>query len=521
VVKKIIRRGDISHVEGEKERLGDKYDPANEGVLESLPYDFPLNELSTDNGIRAPLSVVLPPPVKSEISTSVQSKPNSIISLLSDRYNIEREALGKLLNKNIPKENIDDKSNDKTFIKRQYDKGHNLYVKGANTVQKIDNAIGATENFLGVDSDLSSTNDKFAIEGGAKYLSGSLIREEERITKRREALLSEKLQLASLEESQRYQSLKYNEKIEQLSAKYKLINKIENKTDENVHELAKISTDIDELVRKKESLDNKVRDIKNSADRIKDNLRQNELLLKENRDRKAEYEKSIIIGKLKYQKEHGAGVEARRFAKDFSDNVTSMIGAPTIGDISAQVGYGDIGAKSVSSGINTMFGNYKLNPGANEWVKTKAGDRGLVEALVKVNQNNMITPFGAPGTIQNSKLGSQFNYNLPVRQIGVGEVTARPGYRLTPEDVHRKKNLKTKPLVIRKSSKSNIKKVTVKGNLSMNMKSPVIATIGNMKSNSVKLTMDNIAPFTSKNFEINLNTISKPILKKKLIKGKI
>jgi hypothetical protein len=262
-------------------------------------------------------------------------------------------------------------------------------------------------------------------------------------------------------------------------------------------------------------------------------IRDTEKDIKEVKERKAEYDKAAVIGRQKYNREHSW---RREWMQPIAENVGSMIGAPMIGDISKQVGYGDLSARGFSAGMNNIVGKVKVSDSANDWVRTKAGDRGLVEALVKVNQNNMITPFGASGTIQNSRLGNQFNYNLPVRQIAIGDVTARPGYRITPEDIKRKKGEK-KPAMIRNKAKvlkvnekkkSSLKKVTVRGNLSLNYQ-PMIATIGKTSNtnlakidkNKTILDLDSIMPFTSKNFEMNLNTMSKPILRKKLMKVNI
>jgi hypothetical protein len=132
----------------------------------------------------------------------------------------------------------------------------------------------------------------------------------------------------------------------------------------------------------------------------------------------------------------------------------------------------------------------------------------------------MITPFGTPGTVGESNLSSQFNYSSPLRRIGVGDVTARGGYQINIEDIHRRKQT-SQPALLRKKlaekklakqrkklaeqkalaeSKKIINKKVIKSSMSVenkgiasaagflnNMRSP---TFG-MKSNGIKIITKN------------------------------
>lgn len=229
----------------------------------------------------------------------------------------------------------------------------------------------------------------------------------------------------------------------------------------------------------------------------------------------------------------------QKFLKPLGEATHEMLEMPKVRDVSKQVGYGGLRGEDIEGGINTLFGGYRISSTAGEWAKTKVGDRGLVESLVKVTPSGMITPFGAPGTIQHSTLGTQFDYGVPLKRIGVSDVVARPGYRLTPEDIKRKKTRQSKPVVIRKKKKNIIKKVSaVHGSLSINVpitksqlnssaviakaKSPSVLTIGDgmIKSKQSSINI-NITPFTNKDFDIGINTISTPLVKKKWLKVKI
>lgn len=292
-----------------------------------------------------------------------------------------------------------------------------------------------------------------------------------------------------------------------------------------------------------------------------------------NAEKRAIYDKAIISGKIAEQKEHSFRNE---WLKPIGENATSMIGSPTIGNASDIADYGPMGARSVSNAFNSIIKPVQMAPGAGAWFKTTAGDRGLVEGLVKLNQNNMITPFGSPGTVAGGSMSKQFAYNIPLNRIGVGDVTARPGYRINIEDIRRKKDLKSKPKITRrKISKAQSKNnVSIGGSLKMNIPTfpilhsekngglvngtfkintpkikdtmkvnmgkskpndllnvnktnlgslkinitPINVNLDKPQSSTVKMNANGITPFTFKNIELNLNSVSDAMKKKMKVK---
>lgn len=513
VKRKVIKRGSVSHVEEEKTRLGDKFDVENESALESLPYSMNLSEIPIDSGIRAPRSVINLPPLPE--ATVESASESAIPDALPPKNSGETDKEDVFSYRDIP---VSDsygrtlKEDKRSILTKIHDKGHNALKK-----------FGLAENKRAGTG--RADDDEMAIRGGVSTSKEELINRKQSaivdqaeiqvdIDNRDQEMRRTLDAIRNYEEvSQRKRDLEYKQYAsgEPLSPEdreeyVKLTKLTSDPVNKRKYEM--LSSEYKRLQSDRYELDKKDRLVKDRYNKAQNDIER--------------YNVAVIRGRDAYNKEHGV---RREWIKPFAENVENMISKPNIGDISQQVGYGDLTGKSFSTGMNAVVGKVKVTDTANDWVKTKVGDRGLVEALVKVNQNNMITPFGAPGTIQNSRLGDQFSYKLPVRQIGVGEVTARPGYRLTPEDIHRKKKDKSKPAIERKQpvkskSKSDIKKVAVKGSLSMNMNSPIIASIGSTKSNSVRLTMDNIKPFTAKNIEINMNKISSPINKRKILKVK-
>jgi len=169
------------------------------------------------------------------------------------------------------------------------------------------------------------------------------------------------------------------------------------------------------------------------------------------------YYMAVNCGQKKYEKEHGWRSEASNFAS----NAENMLGGGVkINPVTDVVGYGGMTGKSAVGGINAIAGGVKVSDTANSWTRTNVGDRQLVESLVTVRPNRAIAPFGAPGTIGESNLQNQFQYSSPLKKIGVGDVTARGGYQLRLEDIHRKKN-KSHPKIVRKKV---IEKKKVMGN---------------------------------------------------------
>jgi hypothetical protein len=551
VKRKVIKRGSISHVEKEKERLGNRFDPSNEPSLEMLPDSMGIDTIPINTGIRSPRSVILLPPVietqpipESTVVVLPQPLSRQSTSNTEDVFSYReippipidtiQSNLGGGVN--IPPDNQPEDSvyNKKTFKQKVHDIGHRPVEKLQNVYNKtigkgIEKGIGTAEKVFGATND-EYDNDEMAIRGGYSTSKNELERRrQESYQKRLEienkiADVDRKL-VEYANKIRAYESMR--SRLQELDYKQQILqNKGRNLDSVEQSELEYIRG----LALERESL----RDYEEHKHQYNELLREKLSYQRDYNRRETEYnvivkeleehQKAYIRGKDAYRKEHGI---RREWLAPFAQNVESMIGAPSIGDISQTVGYGDLTSKSFSTSMKDIVGRVKVSDTANDWVRTKAGDRGLVEALVKVNQNNMITPFGAPGTIQNSRLGDQFSYKLPIRQIGVGEVTARPGYRLTPEDIHRKKSNKSKPSVERKQHvtkskpQSSVKKGSIKGSLSMNMSSPIIATIGDTKSNSIKLTMDNIKPFTTKNIEINMNKITNPINKRKTLKVKL
>jgi len=250
----------------------------------------------------------------------------------------------------------------------------------------------------------------------------------------------------------------------------------------------------------------------------------------------------------------------KEWAKPIAENTAEMLGRPKIGDITDVVGYGQMTGKSASAGLNELVGGYRTAAGANEWTRTRVGDRQLVEALVNVRPSGMITEFGAPGTVGGGSVSRQFEYSTPLRRIAVGDVTARPGYILNIEDIHRKKQNKSAPRISRKKimiKRAAIKKsgrsavlgtitklnsVATPGSLTLvksidNVGKAGILTIksmgvnkqGSLKStkkvtieaNPLTLNMGvtaGVGPITSKSLEFNLNRQSISMKKRRLVK---
>jgi len=174
----------------------------------------------------------------------------------------------------------------------------------------------------------------------------------------------------------------------------------------------------------------------------------------------SKYYQAVTCGNEKDQKAHGW----RNFAKEFGDNTTEMLGNVNINPVTDIVSYGGMTGKSAVAGIDAITGGYKIRDTANSWTRTNVGDRQLVESLVNVRPNRMITPFGVPGTVGESNLQHQFQYSSPLRRIDVGDVTAHGGYQLRLEDIHRKRK-KSQPKIVRKKivEKKIIEKKKVMG----------------------------------------------------------
>jgi len=164
------------------------------------------------------------------------------------------------------------------------------------------------------------------------------------------------------------------------------------------------------------------------------------------KDKFTAYYAAVSCGQEKYKKEHGWRTE---WAKPVGENVSNMLNPVSINDPSGIVNYGGMTGRSAVEGMNAITGGYKVRDEANSWTRTSVGDRQLVESLVNVRPNRVITPFGVPGTVGESNLSNQFQYSSPLRKIGVGDVTARGGYQINIEDIHRNKR-NTEPALIRK-----------------------------------------------------------------------
>ena len=299
---------------------------------------------------------------------------------------------------------------------------------------------------------------------------------------------------------------------------------------------------------------NKLEEEKEKLERLKATSKQLERRKKLNDEKRNEYERAVVLGRRKMSSEHGWRKE---WMQPIAENTESMIGKPNIGNASDIANYGPL---NINRGFDSIIKPVQIAPGANNWARTTIGDRGLVEGLVKVNQNNMITPFGVPGTVAGGNSSRLFTHDLNLNRIGVGDVTARPGYRINIEDIRRNK-AGSKPSVIRKKlDTSKVKKSQVgiiKGSLKMSIpKSMIITSMGKSnsmgslvknlekpKNNSIKMSnfknspmklnipsininadkpqsgaikinSDGIVPFTFKNIETNLNNTSNSMKKK-------
>lgn len=172
------------------------------------------------------------------------------------------------------------------------------------------------------------------------------------------------------------------------------------------------------------------------------------------KDEISKYMMAVTCGKSKDK------VDWKKHATLFSQGAEDMLGTVRINPVTDVVGYGGMTGKSAVAGIQGITGGYKVSDTANSWTRTNVGDRQLVESLVAVRPNRVIAPFGVPGTVGESNLQNQFQYSSPLKRIGVGDVTARGGYQLRLEDIHRRKK-KSQPKIVRKKV---IEKKKVMGN---------------------------------------------------------
>ena len=411
----------------------------------------------------------------------------------------------------------------------------------------------------------NSNDDKLAIRGGSQYVYLTIKNEELAINEYEEKQ-KEELEKLQVEEAD------YDLKLANAQKKftnYELLidSKKEIRVDyENSQEHKNDMLQLRKYKNDFNLISNRRWRILDERSELQKNLKSVEKKRSLNKEKLAKYDRAIEIGKLEFKKESGW----RQEAKSFSDNATSMIGAPKIANADTLVGYGKVGSDDISRAFGNLIAPVSVGPNANNWARTRVGDRALVEDLVRVNQNRMITPFGVPGTVAGGNTSKQFAYNIPLNKIGVGDVTARGGYRINIEDIRRKKaaqRIASKPIVIRKKIKLSTKKASISsvgGNLNIDMpKSTVVANIGktkplklnmdilvnttskpdmklgignlkNMKLNitpininadkpqsgSVKLNTDSgIIPYTFKNIEVNLNTVSSSVKKKMKVKS--
>jgi len=331
--------------------------------------------------------------------------------------------------------------------------------------------------------------------------------------------------------------LQYAEKDELVKRRhYQEYQKLENEANEAANQAARFKRELYNINAKKSKLEDSLGDLQQEQ---------------------SKYQFAVAKGAEIDKKEHHWRKE---WAKPIAENTSNMLGRPVIGNVTDVVGYGDATGKTMSAGLNELVGGYKTASGANEWARTRVGDRQLVEALVTVRPNNMITPFGTSGTIGGSSLTSQFEYNTPLRRIAVGDVTARPGYILNIEDIHRKRKGKSAPKLARKKVvKPSLKRASISNGMAgitsamsklNNIKTPTgktshiksITNIGksgillikgtsiNMKGNSsaikkaaavetkpYSLNLNGISAIKPITLEMNLNNQSKFMKKRKLV----
>jgi hypothetical protein len=162
-----------------------------------------------------------------------------------------------------------------------------------------------------------------------------------------------------------------------------------------------------------------------------------------------DYSLNLQVGMQKYAKDNSGATIARNFMGSMGKNAEGLVNnlvAPKVGmpDITSPTN-----ADNVSKGLNSMFGGYRTNQGANEWAKTRIGDRGFVDAMVTVRPSRQITSFGAPGTIAGSDIQDRFSYSLPAKQIQLADVSPKQMYRIGLEDVRR--NKKSKRVIVRRN----------------------------------------------------------------------
>ena len=444
---------------------------------------------------------------------------------------------------------------------------------------------------------VGEVNDPMAIEGGSNYTNKFIVDEDNAIFKfalAQESAMRDRSQSAIQMQSQidaldpliteAYTSLL------EANKRYKVWTADTVKTPEGKADALNLSIkqkEYDDLFQRRSILQNVIKSNKYESD-PKFIMATNQInkRLAENSERRAQYNKAIIIGKAKVAKESGIS-GFRSELKNFGDNASSMIGKPNVGDITDTVNYGPLSAVTVGNAFNNLIKPVQVAPGGGEWFKTKAGDRSLVEGLVSspnlVSRNNMISPFGSSGTVAGGSINKQFTYDIPLNRIGVGDVTARPGYRINIEDIRRKRDAKSKPKITRTIPKvipsKKVSGISIGGNLKMNIptfpilhsekngglnntglingnfkintpkiKDTMKVNIGKSKSsdllnvnktslgslkvnitplninankpqnNMVKINADGIVPFTFKNIEVNLNSVSSAMKKKMKVK---
>lgn len=558
MVKRKIKRGSIEHVRSERERLGDRFNPENESALEALP-DFVttpdgtsfsgLDNIPLTDPIRSPLPEAIPTrDITSEDVRDIDAELSRPDISNQDVENINKTfGLPSKPSKTTTKNQtvtIEPPIPEKSTIPAAgiLDRVTSFRDKAISTINKWDNAIGGIPqqkvtdtkdqgkyaSLYGYDS---RDTDDLAIRGGYVTPKSTIV------IRHKEALRDK----IGLEEDYKRIDDKLkeyeneNRSYQRDSNRFELLNRkkttTQGLTDKEQEEYDNLFTTLNDPIRAQKINYMNAEFYKLQSEKDK---KQKEINTQNEKLRKIEDD----FGAHRAAAQVGARKEGvrQKYLKPFGEAAQELIEPPTVGDISKTVGYGGLKGEDISSGINTLFGGYRLSSTAGEWAKTKVGDRGLVESLVNVRPSGMITPFGAPGTIQNSTLGTQFSYGIPVRRIGVGEVTARPGYRLTPEDIKRKKANKSKPTMMRKKTKKQV--ASVKGSLSINVpvtkpqlksssvvaksKSPSIVSIGgNIKGASPPNIKLNISPFTPKDFDMNINSMSEPLVKKKWLKVKI
>lgn len=167
------------------------------------------------------------------------------------------------------------------------------------------------------------------------------------------------------------------------------------------------------------------------------------------------YQYNVQVGRQKYDKENSGAAAARNFLGSIGKNSEALTNSLT----APKVGMPDVAltqtSKSISGGLNEMFGGIKLNQSANDWTKTSAGGgRGFVDSIVNVRSSGKVTPFGTPGTVDGSDLASRYSMSTPAKKITVGDVSSNQVYRIALEDVRR--NKKTKKVAVKRKKSAII-----------------------------------------------------------------